>query len=323
MPPDSGRADHGPRVDRELEGGEEQVVLGAEVVVHQRRVHAGVAGDRPDRRTPRSPAPRSARAPRPGSPPGCRVLPGRRPRRTGLASRRRHRRSARGRTPATRAGRARAPRGCAHLRVLISTTISPPKPERATWREELGGADRAAARAPGARPWPSRCRRSGGCAAAGRRAGRPSRPGRSARSRRARGRWWCWRSPRSEGSQPGRYISMPRRRRGPPGVHVLDRERDAGRLLEGGDARRRTRAAYSFCQRNGGCTTTTSAPTAAAISADRSSLPHGSVPQTRWVNSRHGACTAQTGISWCSESCWTAEICWLSASMPTITSTAS
>ena len=31
-------------------------------------------------------------------------------------------------------------------------------------------------------------------------------------------------------------------------------------------------AAYSFCQRNGGCTTTTSAPTASAISADRCEL---------------------------------------------------
>ena len=61
----------------------------------------------------------------------------------------------------------------------------------------------------------------------------------------------------------------------------------------------------------------------AAISADRSSLPHGSVPQTRWVISRHGACTAQTGISWWSESCLSAAVCWLSASMPTITSTAS
>ena len=60
-----------------------------------------------------------------------------------------------------------------------------------------------------------------------------------------------------------------------------------------------------------------------AISAERSSLPQGSVPQTRWVNSRHGAWIAQTGISWWSESCWTAEVCWLSASMPTITSTAS
>ena len=82
-------------------------------------------------------------------------------------------------------------------------------------------------------------------------------------------------------------------------------------------------AAYSFCHRNGGCTTTTAAPTAAAISADRSSLPHGSVPQTRCVKSRQGAWTAQTGMSWCSASCLTADVCWLRASMPTITSTAS
>ena len=81
--------------------------------------------------------------------------------------------------------------------------------------------------------------------------------------------------------------------------------------------------AYSFCQRNGGCTTTTSAPTACAISAERSSLPHGSVPHTRWVNSRHGAWTAEIGIPWWSASCLTADVCWLSASMPTITSTAS
>jgi hypothetical protein len=81
-------------------------------------------------------------------------------------------------------------------------------------------------------------------------------------------------------------------------------------------------AAYSRCQRNGGCTTTTSAPTASAISAERSSLPHGSVPQTRWVKSRQGAWIAETGTPWCSESCCTVAICWLSASI-TMTSTAS
>ena len=60
-----------------------------------------------------------------------------------------------------------------------------------------------------------------------------------------------------------------------------------------------------------------------AISADRCSLPHGSVPQTRCVNSRHGAWMALIGIWWCSESCLTALVCCDSASMPTITSTAS
>ena len=82
-------------------------------------------------------------------------------------------------------------------------------------------------------------------------------------------------------------------------------------------------AAYSCCQRNGGCTTTTSAPTSVAISADCSSLPQGSVPQTCWVNSRHGAWIATIGTSWCSLSYLTASTCWLSASMLTITSTAS
>ncbi len=60
-------------------------------------------------------------------------------------------------------------------------------------------------------------------------------------------------------------------------------------------------AAYSRCQRNGGCTTTVSAPTSWAISALFSSLPQGSVPQTRWVSSRVGAWTAQTGMEWYSE----------------------
>ena len=39
-----------PRVDRQLERGQEQVVLGPEVVVHQRRVDPGGRGDRADRR---------------------------------------------------------------------------------------------------------------------------------------------------------------------------------------------------------------------------------------------------------------------------------
>jgi hypothetical protein len=49
-------------------------------------------------------------------------------------------------------------------------------------------------------------------------------------------------------------------------------------------------------------------------------LAHGSVPQTRWVNSRHGAWIATMGSSWWSDSCLTADDCWLSASMPTMTS---
>ena len=99
---------------------------------------------------------------------------------------------------------------------------------------------------------------------------------------------------------------MPAARGGPPRVHVLDRERDAGRLLEGRDAldepggvlllpaERRVHDDHVGADR-------------VRHLGERSSLPHGSVPQTRWVNSRQGAWTAQTGISWWSASCLTAD----------------
>ena len=104
-----------------------------------------------------------------------------------------------------------------------------------------------------------------------------------------------------EGSRPGRYISTPRFDEARHGYMFST----ANAMPEDSSsaAMPLTKlAAYSFCHRNGGCTTTTSAPTAAAISAERSSLPHGSVPHTRWVNSRHGAWIAETGIAWCSDS---------------------
>ena len=98
-----------------------------------------------------------------------------------------------------------------------------------------------------------------------------------------------------EGSQPGRYISMPRRDEARHGY--MFSTANAMPVDSSSAAMPLTKSrAYSFCQRNGGCTTTTSAPTADAISAERSSLPHGSVPQTRWVNSRHGAWIAETGM---------------------------
>ena len=96
-------------------------------------------------------------------------------------------------------------------------------------------------------------------------------------------------------------------RGGPPGVHVLDGEGDAGGLLEAPRCPRRTRGRTPSASGTAGARRPRRRRPSAAISADRSSLPHGSVPQTRWVNSRHGACTAQTGISWCSESCLTAD----------------
>ncbi len=41
------RTEHRPRIDRQRQGGEEQVVLGAEVVVDQRRVNASILGNPP------------------------------------------------------------------------------------------------------------------------------------------------------------------------------------------------------------------------------------------------------------------------------------
>ena len=67
----------------------------------------------------------------------------------------------------------------------------------------------------------------------------------------------------------------------------------------------------------------TLAPTSWAISALRCSLPHGSLPQTRCVTSRHGAWTDTTGISWNALSALIAVMSALTSSMPTMTSTPS
>ena len=56
--------------------------------------------------------------------------------------------------------------------------------------------------------------------------------------------------------------------------------------------------AYSRCQRNGGWTTTTLAPTRSARSLERRSFSQGSRPHTPWVSSRLGACTATIGTWW-------------------------
>ena len=136
------------RVDRQLEGGEEEVVLGAEVVVHQRRVDAGGRGDAADRRTgeavlrERRPGRREDRGAGVGRP----AAPT--PRRSGgrpLSHATTGRRSARGRTPATRRGRARAPRAWRHLRVLISSTMWPSKPVAGQVPQEGAGLHHAAA----------------------------------------------------------------------------------------------------------------------------------------------------------------------------------
>ena len=70
-PPASTVGQHLAGVDRELHRGQEELVLAAEVVVHQRRVHPGGGGDAADRGARRSPARRTPPGPRRGSPPGC------------------------------------------------------------------------------------------------------------------------------------------------------------------------------------------------------------------------------------------------------------
>ena len=75
----------------------------------------------------------------------------------------------------------------------------------------------------------------------------------------------------------------------PPGVHVLDREGDPGRLLERGDAVDEVGGVLASATGTAGARRPPRRRRPRAISAERSSLPHGSVPQTRWVNSRHGA----------------------------------
>ena len=66
------RADHQHRVDRDVDRGGEQLLLGAEVVVHQRGVDAGGGGDRRGSRSCRSRCARTVPARWPGSVRGCR-----------------------------------------------------------------------------------------------------------------------------------------------------------------------------------------------------------------------------------------------------------
>lgn len=40
------------------------------------------------------------------------------------------------------------------------------------------------------------------------------------------------------------------------------------------------------------------APSASAMSLDRTSFSQGSLPHTRWVKMRQGECTAVTGTPW-------------------------
>ena len=201
-PPASDRPDHLARVDGQLEGRDEQVVLGAEVVVHQRRVDPGGLA------TPRivvPPKPCAANWSRAAARIAARVsgAPGRRPRLDGRRSRRRPPGSARARTPATRAGRARAPR---RLRALAGVDLDHDRRRRS----------RRSPRARGSPSAPIDPRPGHQVLVLGRAGavgevdvpqpvaepvGHRDRVG-LRRSRRGTGRSWCWRRPRRRGPSP-------------------------------------------------------------------------------------------------------------------------
>ena len=81
--------------------------------------------------------------------------------------------------------------------------------------------------------------------------------------------------------------------------------------------------AYSFCQRNGGWSTTVDAPTSWARAIELSTLVHGSGPQIRWVSRSVGACTDTTGMPCSSDSAASAPASCETGSVHTITSRAS
>ena len=287
----------------QLEARNEQVVLGAEVVVHQRRVDSGVGGDRPDRRTPeaavgeqaaRAASRMSARvsgAPGPTSP-GLLVMPG------SVAP-----------APAGSCevqlaeGQRLEEVGLARLAVagLAGVDLGHDVPLEAAWSPAARGTGRTAGcrdPAPGARPWPTRCRRS--CARGA--AGSPVRSAISIGSELrgggvrevdggvgvgllARGPTRVGR-PSSRGARSPATDTCSRRRRR---CRYDARGRRCPRR-----SRRRSRAATGTA----GVRRPRRRRAPAAISALFSSLTHGSVPHTRWVISRHGAWIAHTGTWW-------------------------
>ena len=105
------------------------------------------------------------------------------------------------------------------------------------------------------------------------------------------------------GVPAGEVHLHPAARGRPPRIHVLDREGDAGAGLQRRRCRRRSRRRSPSATGTAGARRPRRRRRPAAISADFSSLPHGSVPQTRCVKSRQGEWIAQIGISWCSLSC--------------------
>jgi hypothetical protein len=82
-------------------------------------------------------------------------------------------------------------------------------------------------------------------------------------------------------------------------------------------------AAYSRCHRNGGCSTTVSAPTSTARSMDRSIFTQGSLPQTRCVTSSVGAWIDRIRMPCSSASARSAPASRVSGSVQTMISTPS
>ena len=210
----------------------------------------------------------------------------------GRSRRRRDREVLAGELQRLHAGRASRSSRSAALRVLISSTMWPSKPVAGEVLEERRRAPRAAARAPGARPWPSRCRRSGGCGAA-------ASPSRSAI---ATGSDCGDRGVREVdgGVGVGLLRGVPA---GQVHLHAAPRARPATGTCSRPRTRCRSTPRAPRCPRRSSRRSRAASGTAGArrprrrrppwpSRRERSSLPHGSVPQTRWVNSRHGACTA-------------------------------
>ena len=209
------------------------------------------------------------------------------------------------------------------LRVLISSTMCPANDAVGEVLEQLG--DRLRARGPGsgARPWPSRCRRSGGRAAAGRRAARAISTGSERDDRRV--------------GEVERGVGVVLLRRVPArhvDLHLALAEARQGYMFSTANAMpvRSSSSRDALDERRGRSRAATGTAGArrprrrrprAAISALRLELAPGLGAPDPLGDQQAGACTAQTGISWYSERCRTASTSWLTGSMPTITSTAS
>ena len=306
-------ADHLARVDGQLQRGEERDRPWCRSSGARAPASTPASdGDRADRRTPEALGGERPHGPRRGSAArGCRVAPGQRPRGAGAllmraratdaGSHAEHGEVQRGRTRAPRevglALGARRPRDGCRPR---ATTWPAKPPDGQVARGSLGRTARAATGHEVLVLGRARCRRSR-CRC------RSLAPSRSAISIGVGPAMAAWRQVEGDvvvglvapgPSRGGRPRA--RARAGPPGVHVLDGEGDAGRSSAAATPSTKSRGVVLLPPERRVHARRRRRRPRRASSVDRSSLPQGSVPQTRWVTSRHGACTAQTGMPWCS-----------------------